>query len=153
MATYKIDRASSLQTTGKFKFDYQVVIAGGDLNAGTTNLYNNVSAGAFPSFILKSVTCSLYVGEIPPITKGGNSTPGGHPWEDRGGFFGFGNFLDPRDSTVKIPITFSYQSPGELIANGVRYKGGFSETIIFYTEPYDRVNKPDKILSGLLTLS
>ena len=148
MATYKIDRASSLQTTGKFKFDYQVVIAGSDLNAGTTNLYNNVAAGAFPSFILKSVTCSLYVGEIPPITKGGDSTPGGHPWDDRGGLFGFGNFLDPRDSTVKIPITFSYQSPGELIANGVRYKGGFSETIIFYTEPYDKVNKPDKILSG-----
>ena len=148
MATYKIDRSSSLQKTGKFKFDYQIVITGGDLNAGTTNLYNNITAGAVPEFILNSVTCSMYIGQPKPITAGGDATPGGHPWTDRGGLYGFGNFLDPRDSTVKIPITFVYQSPGELIANGVRYKGGYFETINFYSEPYDKVNKPDKILSG-----
>ena len=138
MATYKIDRSSSLQTTGKFKFDYQVNIVpiGG-------NIFQSVSAGGFPELTLNSVECSLYVGDAQDQINFKNLKR--FPW---GGNYIFGNFIDGGRSLLKIPITFFIKSPGAIIANGVTYKGGYYETIILYTEPYDINIKPDKVFSG-----
>jgi PKD repeat protein len=148
MATYKIDRSSSLQSTGKFKFDYQINVIGDDLFAGFSNIYNTISAGAFPKFTLKGTTFSLYVGDTPPNTVGGDAKPEGHPWADRGGFYGFGNFLDSGRKLLKIPITFQIQCEGAiLLPNGSADKD-YYETIILYTEPYDFINKPNKSASG-----
>jgi len=138
MATYKIDRSSSLQKTGKFKFDYQVNIVpiGG-------NIFQRVSAGGFPELTLNSVECSLYVGDAQDQINFENLSR--FPW---GGNYIFGNFIDGGRSLLKIPITFFIKSPGAIIANGVTYKGGYYETIILYTEPYDVNIKPDKVFSG-----
>ena len=138
MATYKIDRSSSLQKTGKFKFDYQVNIVptGG-------NIFQSVSAGGFPELTLNSVECSLYVGDAQDQINFKNLKR--FPW---GGNYIFGNFIDGGRSLLKIPITFFIKSPGAIIANGVTYKGGYYETIILYTEPYDVNIKPDKVFSG-----
>jgi PKD repeat protein len=148
MATYKIDRASSLQYTGKFKFDYQVNIVSGDLiSSRGTGIRQSISAGAYPVFKLKSVSCSLYVGEKPSTSTGPAAKPENHPWPDQGGLYNFGNFIDGGRYVLKIPVTFFIQSPGSLIANDIFYKE-YSETIILYTEPYDPNVKPDKTLSG-----
>jgi PKD repeat protein len=148
MATYKIDRSSNLQYTGKFKFDYQVNIVSGDLiSSRGTGVRQSVSAGAYPVFKLKSVSCSLYVGEKPSTSTGPEAKPENHPWPDQGGLYNFGNFIDGGRYVLKIPVTFFIQSPGSLIANDIVYKE-YSETIILYTEPYDPNVKPDKTLSG-----
>ena len=137
MATYKIDRASSIQYSGKFKFDYQVNIV--PLNGA---LVQKVSAGAFARFELKSVKCGLYVGD--PITTDGYNSLERFPWS---GILVLGNFIDGGKKVLKIPITFKIQSFGKLIANDVTY-GEYTETVILYTEPYDPNIRPDKTLSG-----
>ena len=148
MSTYKIDRSNSLQYTGKFKFDYQVNIVPGDLiSSRGTGIYQGISAGAYPAFTLKSVSCSIYVGEKPSTSVGPGATPGNHPWPDQGGLYNFGNFIDGGRHVLKIPVTFFIQSPGALIADDVFYKS-YSETIILYTEPYDPDIKPNKTLGG-----
>jgi PKD repeat protein len=141
MATYKIDRSSSLQYAGKFKFDYQINI--GPIGSG--GLVQKVSAGAFPEFKLLGVTCSLFIGDRLGTDTG--ATPKGHPWADRGGAEIFGNFLG--GGVLKIPVTFEIQSPGEIIANDGRSKT-YIETVVLYTEPYDPniESRPDRTFSG-----
>jgi len=155
MATYKIDRASSAQYTGKFKFDYQINLITDDLIGGFNNIFQVVSAGAYPSFFFKGVTCAMYIGELPETTRGGSASPKSHPWdgydpifqEQRGGNFGFGNFVDGQRNLAKIPITFFIQSFGGIEVNGGLDKD-YSETVILYTETYNPTTMGNKIMSG-----
>jgi hypothetical protein len=142
MATYKIDRASNVQYSGKFKFDYRIDIGP---PPGGGGLFQKVTAGAYPAFVLKSVEFSLFVGDqLGTDTK---ATPDGHPWEERGGVETFGNFLDGGKSSFKIPITFKITTKaGVLSDRGVN--GEYTETVILYTEPYTSNGRPDKTLSG-----
>ena len=136
MATYKIDRASSLQYSGKFKFDYRIDIGP---PPGGGGLFQLVTAGAYAEFILKSVKCSMLVGDNSELSL--ESKYQSFPW---GGFTVFGNFVD--GNTLKIPITFAFETKaGVLSDQGVT--GRYKETIVLYTEPFSGT-RPDKTLSG-----
>ena len=107
MATYKIDRSSSLQYSGKFMFNYRIDIGPPELGGG---LFQFVTAGAYPEFILKSVKCSMLVGDNSELSL--ESKYKAFPW---GGFTVFGNFID--GSSLKIPITFIFETEAGVLSD------------------------------------
>ena len=143
MATYKIDRSSSLELSGKFKFDYQINFIVSDFNAGPGAVDYFPSAAAYPTFELKSVSCSMYIGDPLSPLDDPNQKAETHPWT---GNYSFGQFYDITNKFIRIPVTFFFHSPGGIIANDITYKGGYVENYVLYVEAYDALT--DKVLSG-----
>ena len=143
MATYKIDRSSSLELSGKFKFDYQINFIVSDFNAGPRTVDYFASAAAYPTFELKSVKCKMYIGDPLSPLDDPNQKAETHPWT---GNYSFGQFYDITNKFIRIPVTFFFESPGGIIANDITYKGGYVENYVLYVEAYDALT--DKVLSG-----